>query len=112
VYDLRHARVSTWLNGGVPPARVAEWAGHSVAVLLKVYAKCIDGQDELASRRIEEARRDPHNGAWIHEIGPAVGAVMRATRRDPIRSGPMPEAARKHAGPRPRSAIARHVRWL
>jgi integrase len=44
VYDLRHACVSTWLNGGVPPAQVAEWAGHSVAVLLKVYTKCIDGQ--------------------------------------------------------------------
>jgi integrase len=54
-YDLRHACVSTWLNGGVPPAQVAEWAGHSVAVLLRVYAKCIDGQDEIAKRRIEDA---------------------------------------------------------
>jgi integrase len=27
-YDLRHACVSTWLNGGVAPAQVAEWAGH------------------------------------------------------------------------------------
>jgi hypothetical protein len=26
-YDLRHAAVSTWLNGGVPPTTVAEWAG-------------------------------------------------------------------------------------
>jgi integrase len=58
VYDLRHACVSTWLNGGVPPAQVAEWAGHSVAVLLKVYAKCIEGQDQAARRRIEEALRD------------------------------------------------------
>ena len=58
VYDLRHACVSTWLNGGVPPAQVAEWAGHSVAVLLKVYAKCIDGQDQIAKRRIEDALRD------------------------------------------------------
>jgi integrase len=30
-YDLRHTAVSTWLNAGVPPAQVAEWAGHSVA---------------------------------------------------------------------------------
>jgi hypothetical protein len=37
--DLRHAAVSTWLNGGVAPTQVAEWAGHSVAVLLLVYAK-------------------------------------------------------------------------
>ncbi len=33
-YDLRHAAMSTWLNGGVPAAQVAEWAGHSVEVLL------------------------------------------------------------------------------
>lgn len=58
VYDLRHACVSTWLNGGVPPAQVAEWAGHSVAVLLRIYAKCIDGQDQVAKRRIEDALRD------------------------------------------------------
>jgi len=36
-------------------APVAEWAGHSVHVLLKVYAKCIDGLDEAARRRIAEA---------------------------------------------------------
>jgi integrase len=62
VYDLRHACVSTWLNGGVPPAQVAEWAGHSVAVLLRIYAKCIDGQDQAARRRIEEALRDHESG--------------------------------------------------
>jgi integrase len=54
-YDLRHAAVSFWLNEGVPATQVAEWAGHSVHVLLKVYAKCIEGQDEAARRRIEEA---------------------------------------------------------
>src|SRR5215471_5250447 len=58
VYDLRHACVSTWLNGGVPPAQAAEWAGHSVAVLLRVYAKCIKGQDQIAKRRIEDALRE------------------------------------------------------
>lgn len=59
VYDLRHACVSTWLNGGVQPAQVAEWARHSIAVLLKVYAKCIDGQEQIARRRIEDAPGDP-----------------------------------------------------
>jgi integrase len=54
-YHLRHAAVSLWLNAGVPATQVAEWAGHSVHVLLKVYAKCIDGQDEAARRRIETA---------------------------------------------------------
>jgi integrase len=54
-YDLRHAAVSSWLNGGAPPTQVAEWAGHSVNVLLRVYAKCLDGQQHAARRRIEEA---------------------------------------------------------
>ena len=51
-YDLRHACLSTWLNGGVAPTQVAEWAGHSVEILLRVYAKCLEGQDEIAKRRI------------------------------------------------------------
>jgi len=54
-YALRHACVSTWLNGGVPATQVAEWAGHSVEVLLKIYAKCLDGQDELARRQVMRA---------------------------------------------------------
>ena len=45
--DLRHAAVSTWLNGGVPATTVAEWAGHSVEILLTSYAKCLDGGDAL-----------------------------------------------------------------
>lgn len=61
-YALRHACVSTWLNGGVPATQVAEWAGHSVEVLLKVYAKCLDGHDGVARRRVQEAlgHRGPH----------------------------------------------------
>ena len=54
-YDLRHAAVSTWLNGGVPPTTVAEWAGHSVQVLLEVYAKCLDGQDHTARQQVQRA---------------------------------------------------------
>lgn len=54
-YDLRHACVSTWLNAGIPAPQVAEWAGHSVDVLLRIYAKCIEGQDVVAKRRIAAA---------------------------------------------------------
>lgn len=57
-YALRHAAVSTWLNAGVAPAQVAEWAGHSVAVLLRIYAKCIAGQQDEAMRRIFDATQD------------------------------------------------------
>jgi integrase len=52
-YDLRHAAVSTWLNAGVPATQVAAWAGHSVAVLLQTYAKCLVGQEDAARRRID-----------------------------------------------------------
>ncbi|MFI6455861.1 tyrosine-type recombinase/integrase [Streptosporangium amethystogenes] len=51
-YDLRHAAVSLWLNAGVHAPEAAERAGHGVDVLLKVYAKCIDGQREVANQRI------------------------------------------------------------
>jgi integrase len=54
-YDLRHAAVSTWLNGGVPATDVAMWAGHSVEVLLRIYAKCLDGGAEQLRRRVEAA---------------------------------------------------------
>jgi site-specific recombinase XerD len=54
-YDLRHAAVSTWLNAGVEPTRVAEWAGHSVHVLLRVYAKCLDGGESIARDRVQQA---------------------------------------------------------
>ena len=44
-------------NGGVYPTQVAEWAGNSVDVLLRIYAKCVVGQDEQARRRISDALR-------------------------------------------------------
>lgn len=51
-YDLRHAGVSQWLNSGVPAPEVAARAGHSVEVLLKIYAACIDGQEQEMNQRI------------------------------------------------------------
>ncbi|MEV0614832.1 tyrosine-type recombinase/integrase [Nonomuraea sp. NPDC050404] len=54
-YDLRHAAVSLWLNAGVPAVEVAKRAGHSVDVLLRVYAKCMDGQQEQINHKINSA---------------------------------------------------------
>ncbi|PXY26742.1 hypothetical protein BAY59_19060 [Prauserella coralliicola] len=54
-YDLRHAAVSTWLSGGVDPATVAEWAGHSLSVLMEIYAACLYGQDVVARRQVQAA---------------------------------------------------------
>ncbi len=56
-YSLRHAAVSTWLRTTGDAALVARWAGHSVAVLLTVYAKCIDGAEEETLQRIWIATR-------------------------------------------------------
>lgn len=54
-YDLRHAAVSTWLHAGVPPAKVAEWAGQSVETLFRIYAKFLDGGEDELYRRIDAA---------------------------------------------------------
>ncbi|MGD6753806.1 tyrosine-type recombinase/integrase [Streptomyces sp. BH105] len=51
-YDLRHAAVSTWLSSGVEPQLVAKRAGHSVAVLFRVYAKFLSDGDEAANAKI------------------------------------------------------------
>ncbi|ONK11192.1 tyrosine-type recombinase/integrase [Streptomyces sp. MP131-18] len=57
-YDLRHSALSTWLNAGVDPTEVAERAGNSVEVLFQRYAKCLDGRQEVANRRIEKLFRE------------------------------------------------------
>jgi integrase len=57
-YDLRHAAVSLWLNAGVSPQDVAQRAGHSIEVLLRVYAKCLHGGETVANKRIEAALND------------------------------------------------------
>jgi integrase len=54
-YDLRHACLSTWLSAGVAPTQVAEWAGHGLDVLLRVYAKCLADTESSAPERIEQA---------------------------------------------------------
>ena len=63
-YDPRHAAVSLWLNSGVPATAVAHRGGHG-AVLLKIYAHCIDGQATAANQHIpdplstQDAQQDP-----------------------------------------------------
>jgi integrase len=54
-YDLRHAAASLWLNAGVPATEVARRLGQGVAVLLRVYANCIDGTDHDNNQRIATA---------------------------------------------------------
>ena len=57
-YDFRHAGISWRLNAGTPAPLVAEWAGHTVEVLLRIYAHCLDGDDERWFGRLEDALGD------------------------------------------------------
>ncbi|WP_399139933.1 site-specific integrase [Streptomyces sp. NBUA17] len=57
-YDLRHAGVSFWLSSGVDAMECARRAGHSIAVLHKVYAKVLDQTREHANSRIDAALRE------------------------------------------------------
>lgn len=53
-YDLRHTAVSTWLAAGVDSTQVAAWAGHSVAVLHRVYAHTLTGRSSTAKARVAQ----------------------------------------------------------
>lgn len=54
-YDFRHAGVSWRLNAGGPGVYVAEWASHSVEVLQRIYAHCLDGEDGHWFARMDAA---------------------------------------------------------
>ena len=83
--------VSLWLNVGVLVTEVARRAGHDVAVLLRVYLKCIDGQAGPASAstttttghddvlgRVSAAPVDGHEDAAVRSPG-VRGAVRLFT---------------------------------
>jgi len=91
--------VSRWLNAGVPPTQVAEWAGHSVRVLLTVYAKCIVGEEQRALRLIDAsfaAERDedelpepaPPDPGTHHDQAGTNSRPASECRRQPIHIGP------------------------
>jgi integrase len=74
-YDLRHAAVSTWLNAGISPAQVAEWAGQSPEVLWRDYAKCLAGGEVELRRRMEA-------GYGGRQTVPNFGTYSAQTLRD------------------------------
>jgi hypothetical protein len=78
-YDLRHACVSVWLAAGVEPTRVAAWAGHSVAVLLRVYAKFLDGGEQDARAKVERLLGVRMRTSSIASVGVPCAAATWAT---------------------------------
>jgi integrase len=95
-YDLRHAAVSLWLNGGVSPTEIAQRAGHSVEVLLQVYAKCVSGQEEIANQRIEEILGESATGQAADLTAPTEPHASNDSDR--ATSAPTPVARRLGKG--------------
>jgi len=54
-YDLRHSGITWRLNSGIPATDVAAWAGHSLEVLTRVYARCVVGLNGVWIGRMDEA---------------------------------------------------------
>lgn len=65
-YQLRHAAVSTWLAAGVDSTLVANWAGHSVQVLHRVYAQVVAGRQDIALAKIERILSSPGTSDPAH----------------------------------------------
>jgi hypothetical protein len=65
--------------GLVPATEVAAWAGHSVEMLMRVYARCVEGLEGIWIGRMDQA---------LHLEEPLPGARMgRSTRQKPATSG-------------------------
>ena len=56
-YDLRHSGVTWRLNSGVPATEIAAWAGHSVEMLMRVYARCVAGMEDVWITRMDATLR-------------------------------------------------------
>jgi hypothetical protein len=56
-----HGGVTLALNA-IPAPEVARRAGHGVEVLLRVYAGCIEGHEQMWNQRLDEAfNENPDN---------------------------------------------------
>jgi integrase len=94
VYDLRHTCLTGWLNRGIPPAQVAEWAGNSVPVLLAIYAKCIAGQADLYKQWLEDKPNGPEVAPPAHPREAVIHRPRGARRTSPRISRSHPQKPR------------------
>ena len=63
VYDLRHSAATMMLRAGVPPAEVARRLGHSVDILMRVYAGVLDDERQRSNELIDRAVKGTPNKA-------------------------------------------------
>jgi integrase len=61
VYDLRHSAATVMLRAGVPPAEVARRLGHSVDILMRVYAGVFDDERQRSNELIDRAVKETRN---------------------------------------------------
>jgi integrase len=54
-YHLRHSGITWRLNSGVPATEVAARSGHSVEILTRVYARCVEGLEGVWIGRMDAA---------------------------------------------------------
>jgi len=57
LHDLRHTAGSLMLRAGIEPYRVAEYLGHSLDVLLKIYAHVLEADREADMDRLARPTR-------------------------------------------------------
>jgi hypothetical protein len=123
--------VSLWLNSGVPATGVTRRAAHGVAVLLKIYAHCTDGQADAANERITHAlsvprtpspspnamtremttsSRHPKMTGQRHKAGRMVGVTAPTA---PVRgfSAPVRSAVAEQGAQCPRTAVSHSIEY-
>ena len=62
LYDLRHSAATLMLQAGVPPAEAARRLGHSVDVLLRIYAGVLEDERDRSNSLIEQEQRGQLRG--------------------------------------------------
>lgn len=67
--------------------RVAEWAGHSADVLLRVYATCLDDTASIALKRIEQALPAGLGRARSRNVGTNRAQIAVESRIRPVSVG-------------------------
>lgn len=86
-YGLRHARISLWLAAGIPPQDAAAWAGNSIEVLLRTYAKVINDSRSVLLKRLDTATAEADAAAA------GVSAIASTADQDESGEGPADSAS-------------------
>jgi hypothetical protein len=75
------------VNSGVPATEVARRAGHGIAVLLKIYAHCIDGRAGAANQRITDALSTPEADQDSGDEGDAGSLKCQVSKAEAMQNG-------------------------